>query len=334
MSAPVQHHWGVIGCGRMVEKRMAPALMAAHDVASIAFCSRDRERAETYSSTFGGGAAYASVDEMLANDQIHIIYIALPHTLHAATALRCLNAGKHVLVDKPAATRAKDVAAMIQAAAANERMLRVLHQQYFHPANQALLQLVSSGELGRVHLLRMQIGMWMRGYSAWRFDQKLAGGGVLMDLGPHALDLILSIFDEPVAVTAVTSNLALKEPVEDFCALTIEFDDHRVATLDLSYSSHAYGGQIDAFGEKGSIVIRGSMQQAATYSVLRRLGNDEQPWATHDDIGDCFGDAIAAMHQAVKGKLASQAHHYIDIANVIDAAYEAAATGRRVQLRR
>jgi len=334
MSAAARYGWGVIGCGRMVEKRMAPALVTAEDVSTIAFCSRDQQRAQQFSSQFGGGPAYADIDALLADDRIDIIYVALPHTLHAKTAIQCLDAGKHVLVDKPAATHAKDIVSMVQMAAANERKLRVLHQQRFHRGNQRLLEMVTDGELGRVHLVRLQIGMWMRGYSAWRFDPKLAGGGALMDLGPHALDLILTLLGTPVAVTAHTSDLALNEQVEDFCAMTIEFDNGRMAVADFSYSSHAYGGQIDVFGSEGSVVIRGSMQQAVEWSMLKRIGNDEGPWETSTDLGDCFSDAIAAMHGSINGSVADEAYHYVNIGYVIDAAYESAATGRRVSLGR
>jgi len=334
VSANAQYGWGVIGCGRMVEKRMAPALVAADDVSTIAFCSRDAERAKQFAGQFGNGNAYADIDSLLTDDQIDIIYIALPHTLHAKTAIQCLNAGKHVLVDKPAATHTKDIVSMVQTAAANDRKLRVLHQQRFHRGNQRLLEIVANGDLGRVHLVRLQIGMWMRGYSAWRFDPRLAGGGALMDLGPHALDLILTLLGTPVAVTARTTDLALHEKVEDFCAVTIEFADGRMAVADFSYSSHAYGGQIDVFGSEGSSVIRGSMQQAAEWSMMKRNGSDEGPWETSDDVGDCFGDAIAAMHGEIAGSVASEAYHYVNIGHVIDAAYESAATGQRISLGR
>lgn len=331
MSSGAATGWGVVGCGRMVEKRMGPALLAADRIESLAFCSRDLAKAHSFADRFGA-AAYGDVEAMLADPLINIIYIALPHTLHADMAIRCLQAGKHVLTDKPAATNAADVERMLQTADEQGRILRVLHQQRFHNGNRRVLKLATDGTLGRVHFVRIQIGMWMRGYSAWRFDPTLSGGGALMDLGPHALDLMIDLLGAPQTVSATTKHLALNEPVEDFCAATIEFDHNRIGVIDLSYSIHAYGGQIDVFGDEGSAVARGSMQQAPEYSLAVRVGHDDRPIETSTDTGDCFAAAIDAMHAAIDNNELPNDRKCLTIARVIDAAYESARTGVRVRL--
>ncbi len=294
--------WAVLGCGRVAERRFAPAFARIDDAKLIAFCSRDAAKAEAYADRHGAERFYGSLDELLADKDVDIIYVATPNALHSQQAIRCLQAGKHVLVDKPMATSSQAAGAMIDTAKKRRRLLGVLQQQRFHPANMHLIRLCDEGELGRLNLLRVQTGIWYPPTRSWRGVLDLSGGGVVMDLAPHALDLMIEVAGNVVAVDARTRTLEFKGEVEDFCSAWLEFDSGAVGLLELSYCAHAYGGRVEAYGDKGTYTVDGSMQAAGTYTTWFRKGDAAEPMQQHVSTIDCYQAAIEDFNDAVRNR--------------------------------
>lgn len=291
--------WGILGCGRMARKRIAPAFREVSSARLVGCMARSFDRAKAFRDEFAINDAYDDIDRFLANNDIGAVYIGTPSANHYEHALRCIDAGKHVLVDKPLATNGADAQRIVDAAASRGATLGVLHQQRFHPAVQQLLELVTSGTLGRLLVVRLQIAMWLRLPDNWRFNSAQSGGGALMDLGPHAIDVLLKLLGRPCRVDAHTARLALDAEVEDFCSATIEFDSGGIGLIDLSYSGRGYGGRIEVFGEKGSFACDGCLQQAPTYTIQTRIGEISQNAVTLDYDGSCFRMAIEDFNRAI-----------------------------------
>ncbi|MEE8385377.1 MAG: Gfo/Idh/MocA family oxidoreductase, partial [Dehalococcoidia bacterium] len=294
--------WGIVGCGRVADRRIAPVFAKTEDAALSAFCSRDLSKARAYCDRHGGRRAYGSLDDLLADDDVQIVYLATPNALHAEQASRCLAAGKHVLVDKPLATDAQAASSMVEAARTNGRLLGVMHQQRFHPANVHLIRLHDEGRLGKLNVLRVLLGMWyplgpgesrtdpLRAEAPlpdparhgpapdnWRATPRLSGGGVVIDLAPHALDLMLEVGGRIERVSAQTRNLQFSAPVEDFCSARLEFASGALGLVDLSYCAHHYGGRVEAYGSEATFAADGSMQTAGVYCTWFRHGNTAEP---------------------------------------------------------
>ena len=185
--------WGIVGCGRVADRRVAPVFSKLDGARLEAVCSRDMAKARTFASRHGDPRAYGDLDSLLRDDRVQAVYVATPNAFHAEQAIRCLHAGRHVLVDKPMAINFDQANEMVEAARASDRLLAVLHQQRFHPAHQHLLKLVREGKLGKINIVRIQIGFWYPPNGNWRLDPALSGGGAAMDLAPHAFDLALCL---------------------------------------------------------------------------------------------------------------------------------------------
>ncbi len=235
----------------------------------------------------------------MAHDRdVDAIYIASPNALHAPQAIECLAAGKHVLVDKPLATSVGDAAHMLDAARRADRRLGVMHQQRFHPANRQLLDLLRNDALGALQILRIQIAMWLPIENDWRNDAALSGGGVLMDLGSHALDLMLQAAGALSSISAETRILRPRHRLEDFCRATLEFASGAVGLLELTYCAHHYGGRIEAFAENGALLVDGSMQAAKSYRTTLRIAGEDPIHAECNGL-DCHELALTDFTQAL-----------------------------------
>ncbi len=334
MPSPHVVGWGILGCGRVIERRIAPVFAHIPDTTLAAFCSRDMAKAELFRSRFGASRAYAAFGDFLADDNVSVVYVASPNNLHAEQTLACLAAGKHVLVDKPLATTSADAEAMAAAARQHGRILGVMHQQRFHPANMHLIRLRDDGVLGKLNLLRVQVAMWYSAKGNWRNDPVVSGGGACMDLAPHTLDLMLEVAGDITRVSAQTSNLQFPLDVEDFCAAKLEFASGAVGLVDLSYCCHHYGGRVEAFGSKGSFLVDGSMQTTGVYNTWLRQGDEVDPWQQSVCSTDCYRDAIEDFTDAVRcdGDPAISMVDGIRVLRVIEAIYASAKSGRPVDV--
>jgi predicted dehydrogenase len=318
----------------VADRRLGPAFVRINDAALVAFCSRDLARARTYVQRHGARRAYDSLDQLLADREVHVVYIATPNALHAPQAIRCLRAGKHVLVDKPMATSVRGAQEMVDAARQSGRILGVLQQQRFHPANMHLLRLRDDGLLGKLNVIRIQIGMWYPPDQSWRGTPALSGGGVVIDLAPHALDLMLEVGGDISKVEAAIRTLQFPSDVEDFCSARLDLSSGAVGLLELSYCAHQYGGRVEAYGSEATFAVEGSMQAAGVYHVWFRRGQNPEPLQQHVCTTDCYQAAIEDFTDAVLhgGEPAISMIDGLRVTQLIEAIYESARGGAAVEL--
>jgi predicted dehydrogenase len=326
--------WGVLGCGRVADHRFAPVFAKTADAELVAFCSRDLSKARSYARRHHARRAYRSLDELLADPEIHVVYIATPNALHAAQAIRCVRAGKHVLVDKPMATCIRDALQLVEAAGETGRIVGVLQQQRFHPANMHLIRLRDEGVLGKLNVLRVQIGMWYPPTQSWRGTPALSGGGAVMDLAPHALDLMTEIGGRIVRVDAQIRTLQFPGEVEDFACARLDLASGAIGLLELSYCQHQYGGRVEAYGSQATFAVEGSMQSAGTYYTWFRLGQTPEPVQEHVSTTDCYQAAIEDFTDAVQhgGRPSIDIMDGLRVSRSIAEIYTSARSGHPVDL--
>jgi len=326
--------WGVFGCGRVADRRVAPVFARIEDARLVAFGSRSLSNAQAYAERHGAARAVGSLDALLADDDVQVVYIATPNALHPQHAVQCLRAGRHVLVDKPMATSVQGAQVMADAAVKNRRLLGVLQQQRFHPANMHLLRLKDEGRLGRLRVLRVQVGMWYAPDQNWRGTPALSGGGVAMDLGPHALDLMLEVAGDVVRVDACLRTLQFPGEVEDFCSARLDFAGGAMGLLELSYCAHGYGGRVEAYGSDATFVVEGSMQSAGVYHTWFRRGQTPEPMQREIAGFDCYQAAIEDFTDAVlhAGEPSITMDDGLRVMRLIEAIYESARRGAPVEV--
>ncbi len=194
--------WGIIGPGR-IAPRIARALVENPRGTLRAVASRDLGRARTFAASHGAAVTYGSYEELLADRAIDVVYVALPNHLHAPWSIRALEAGKHVLCEKPLALSVAEVDAVAAAAARNGRIAVEGFMYLHHPQTRAALEVAASGELGPLQVVSAAFSFPLSTPNDPRIDPTM-GGGSLWDVGCYPVSLARRIAGcEPEAVAAV-----------------------------------------------------------------------------------------------------------------------------------
>lgn len=185
---------GLIGAGRIVERAHLPLLNKMPEVIVAGIFDPDFGRAQAMADCFGVPAVCSSPDELFGLD-LDVTLVACPNSLHAAMTIRALEAGTHVLCEKPMAINVAQAKAMIETAEAMNLELMVASTNRYRPEVIALQKAIQENQLGEIKAIRCG---WLRsngipGANTWFTNRLLAGGGVLTDLGSHLIDLVISI---------------------------------------------------------------------------------------------------------------------------------------------
>ncbi|MDR1570285.1 MAG: Gfo/Idh/MocA family oxidoreductase [Oscillospiraceae bacterium] len=190
----------IIGCGTIATAAHMPGYKAASDIANVKyFVDIIPERAEKLRDAYGSGIALTDYRDMLGDSDVTCVSVCTPNYLHAPITIDLLNAGKHVLCEKPASVNANYAAAMQRAANENGRILNIGVVNRYNTAVCRLARLIEEGELGELYHIycSFRAHRSIPGLGGPFTNKKLAGGGVLIDWGVHYLDLILYCAREP-----------------------------------------------------------------------------------------------------------------------------------------
>lgn len=245
---------GVIGCGSIAKHRHIPEHAANENVEIVAFCDIVEERAQEYADQYNA-KAYTSFEELLKNEEVDAVSVCTPNSLHAPISIAALNAGKHVLCEKPMATSAEEADAMIAAAEKNGKKLMIAHNQRFVASHAKARSIIESGTLGKIYSFRTAFGHggpenWSAdGSNSWFFKKELAFIGAMGDLGVHKTDLLRYLIGEEFTEVAAFVEGSAKEnsTVDDNAVCILKSESGMIGTLAASW---AYNG-----GEDNSTVF-------------------------------------------------------------------------------
>lgn len=208
---------GIIGCGGIANGKHMPSLLKLDNVEMVAFCDIILEKAEKASAIYGSADAkvYEDYKELLADSTIDIIHVCTPNDSHADISIAGLESGKHVMCEKPMAKTAADARRMVEVAKKSDKKLSIGYQNRFRADSQYLKEVCADGELGEIYYAKAH-AIRRRAVPTWGvfLDEEKQGGGPLIDIGTHALDLTLWLMDnyKPKAVLGTAyRKLADKE---------------------------------------------------------------------------------------------------------------------------
>jgi predicted dehydrogenase len=192
-------HWGLLGTAK-INRQLIPALRASERGELTAVASRDAAKAAAYADEWGIPKTFASYEAMLASPDVDVVYISLPNGLHAEWAIKCLEAGKHVLVEKPFALSVAEVDKVVNAVGRTGKVAVEAFMYRHHPQILKIKELVESGELGTIHLVKGAFSFNLTREEDPRLDPTM-GGGSLWDVGCYPLSLAQYVYgDKPVEV--------------------------------------------------------------------------------------------------------------------------------------
>lgn len=247
---------GVIGTGGIAFNQHMPALAKQPDIKILAVCDVDEDCAKRAADKFSVPHIYTDYKKLLEMNEIDAVHVCTPNFLHAPPTVDALNAGKHVMVEKPLARNAVEGGEMVAAAKKNKKKLMVAQNMRFGPDIQCLKRFIDAGDLGEIYFARAW-ALRRRGIPSWGVftDKEKQGGGPLIDIGVHVLDLTLYLMGHPKPIAA--SGMAYtkigntpghvgvwgpwdhtKYTVEDYAAGFVRLDNGASLILESSFAAN------------------------------------------------------------------------------------------------
>ncbi len=254
MEKPIR--WGLVGCGDIAEKRVAPALQEAAGSKLLACSRKQPAQLLEFQRRHGIPKGCPDPAEIFADPEIDAVYLATPVFLHCLHTIEAAEHGKHVLCEKPMAMDAAECQRMLDACRSHGVKLGIAYYRRFYPVVHKIQELLRAGALGKVVLVRTTlVSPTALEPAAWRFVPDQGGGGLLMDMASHRLDLLCMLFGEPLSVSALTATRELNIPVEDTGSLLIQFASGVQATVFASHCIHAEMDDFEVYGTRGSLRV-------------------------------------------------------------------------------
>jgi predicted dehydrogenase len=304
-----QLRWGLIGCGDIARKRIAPALRDSASCELLAVSRAQSELAESFAKEFGARKWYADWKELLLDEEIDAVYIATPVHLHATQTIAAAEAGKHVLCEKPMAMDVAECDQMIAACRAHRVKLGVAYYRHFYPVVERIKSIIAAGEIGGVVLVQINAFEWFNPEAddprSWLLNQELSGGGPMFDFGCHRIEVLTNIFGRITAVRALTTSTLFDREVEDTANALFQFEKGVCGVLSVSHATLEPMDSVNIFGSLGS--IRVSILNEGKIRVVGKLGEryESRPPAAnlHAPLIENFVEAVTSIHEpAVNGE--------------------------------
>jgi predicted dehydrogenase len=281
---------GIIGCGGIAERRVVPALSFSGRVRVVAVHDKVPEIARRVAENHRIPCWHTSEADLLHNDSLDAVYVASPVYAHYDQVRRAASEGKHVLCEKPLALNVEMAAELVEVCRAEGVLLQVGFMMRYHPLHRMLHQIIESGELGRPVFARAQLSCWYPPITgAWRQDPAKGGGGVLMDLTIHTVDLLRYLFGEVQAVSAMAGNVVHPYLVEDAGIVSLVFQSGALAFCDSFFSlpDSAVPQTLEVYGTGGSVVAEGTIGQLPGGSGRLRVSDESD---SYDDMQERAGE--------------------------------------------
>ena len=290
--------WGLIGCGDIARKRVAPALRDLTDCDFVAVSRVRSKLAESFAREFGAKKWYSNWQELLQDDEIEAVYVATPVDLHAVQTIAAAEAGKHVLCEKPLALNVSECAQMLAACRANNRKLGVAYYRHFYPVVARIKEVIESGEIGTPAMAQINAFEWFdpepHHARAWLLNKQRAGGGPMFDFGCHRIEVLTNIFGPITDVKAMTANVLFTREVEDTATALFQFERGPCGVLAVTHAAHEPQDTLDIFGSLGSIHV-----PVLNEGTLRVVSAQEERIETHPPAANWHAPLIQDFVAAV-----------------------------------
>ncbi len=266
MSEMRKLRWGLIGCGDISRRRVAPALRDISECDLIAVNRARAELAEEFAREFGAQRWYRDWRELVDDHGIDAVYLATPVYLHAEQAIAAAKAGKHVLCEKPMAMNVAECDRMIETCTTNNVKLGVAYYRHFYPVINRIKEVI--GEIGTPVVAQINAFEMFNPQPGeprfWFVNKEQAGGGPMMDFGCHRIEVLMNIFGRIKQTRGDLGQILFEREVEDTAIACFEFENKTRGTLTVTHAAFESQDTLDIFGSLGSIHVpvlnRGEMR--------------------------------------------------------------------------
>jgi xylose dehydrogenase (NAD/NADP) len=314
--------WGVLSTA-LINDAILGAAAESSEVDVVAVASRDEARARAYADQHGLERAYGGYEALLADEDLDAVYVPLPNSLHVEWAVKALEAGKHVLVEKPFSRHPDQVEQAFDRAEAAGLVLSEGFMWRHHPQTRRVLELVESAAIGKLRLVRAAFGFDLaveRGLTDTRFDPALEGGA-LMDVGTYCVNALRFFGGEPTRVRG--ERVAGPSGVDVVFAGTLAFEGEAVGVFDCGFVYPRRAG-LELVGANGSIFV------AQPFTIrtpgIELLRPDEEPERISVEAANSYRLELENVSAAIRGEaqLLLGREDAVGQARTLDALYRSA----------
>lgn len=256
--------WAIIGAGGIADRRTIPAILKNKDSILVAVMDRVSAVAEKIGLKYSV-PYFTGEEEMLKTVDCDAVYIGTPVMCHMQQALIALRYGKHVFVEKPIAINAEEAEELVNTFKEAGKQLTVGYMMKYHNLHEQAKTLIQSGEIGQVNSVRAQFTCWYPDIpNAWRQKKSLGGGGAIMDLGVHCIELLEYLLDDEIdEVKALYSTRTFSYEVEDGGVIIFRTKGGVLGHIDVNFNipDMASESKLELYGSKGYIQCRNTLGQ-------------------------------------------------------------------------
>lgn len=346
---------GMIGAGAIANDH-CNAINKYDGAEVVAVADLSRKRRNDLQAKFDIPNGYAKWEKIIADIDCDAVAIALPNALHAPVSIAALNAGKHVLLDKPFALNYAEAKKVVATAKRKKKTLMLGMNQRYRQDAQMVKAIVDRGELGEIYHAK---AYWYRRmgspkFGTWFVNKSMSGGGCMLDIGVHYLDLALHLMDnwEPVSVSGQVygkfghrgigeggwgksdSNSKVKFDVEDFATALIKFRNKATLELNVSWVIHQENGNrdnVELYGTDAGV----SLAPTKIFRHAKRKGEYEVVVPQNVKIPHKYTNRQANWLDAIQGKDKPMCttEQSLVVQRILDAIYKSSATGREVRFK-
>ena len=269
--------FGVLGaCGIAERRTIHEGIVKAKNAELVAIMDIQKEKvrklAEKYDVRY-----YTREEDLLSDRDVDAVYISTPVYLHYQHVITAATKGKHILCEKSMANTVEECEEMISTCKKNGVKLSVGFMMRNNVYHKRIKEMLDSGELGKPVMGRAQLSCWYPEIEgAWRQNPELGGGGSLIDMGSHCIDLLEMFFGKTVKVSAFTRTSAFNYEVEDTAVVILEFEKGALGIVDNCFNipDSSSKNMLEVYGTKGSIIANGTIGQQAGGDVIACIEKD------------------------------------------------------------
>ena len=331
LSSGPKVRYGIVGLGSISQEALMPGVEHTGNSVIAALVTEDPTKAKELGEKYGVDTTcnYAEYRELLRSGKIDAVYIGTPNWRHAEFVVPALEAGIHVLLEKPIEVSSEQALRIVEAAKNSKAKLMVAYRLHFEPATIAAIQKVRSGELGQVHLFTSTFAQMVDPANHRAQSGELAGP--LLDMGPYPINAVRNLFGaEPTEIFAVASRhpgSGFPEDFDDTVSATLRFPENRLAQFTVSY----YGNMIDSYtvvGTKGLIEANPAYMYGKPLELTTRIGQKDDSESFKNT--DHFGGELKYFSECVLGGREPEPDGLEGLADlrVIEAGFRSIRSGR------
>lgn len=347
-ATPERVRVGIVGAG--VGSAHAGGYSKCANAQMVALCDLDAARAQKLANEYGIPKIYTDYREMLAEENLDAVSVCTPNALHAPIAVAALEAGCHVLCEKPLSINAVEGKKIVDAAKKARGKFMIGMNNRFRGDSQTLKKYIEDGELGDIYYAKTG---WVRrngipGMGGWFTRKEMSGGGPLIDIGVHALDLTLYLMGNPKPVSVFGATYAKFGPfgkgrggwgvqveggaydVEDLAAAQVRFDNGATLVLEASWAQHVEKDRLynELYGEKGGATLE-------PFRIFtEKYGRPIDITPQYPKVGGHDGEIAHFIECIIEDKepLAT-AEQALDVMKILDGIYASSQSGKSVTLK-